>query len=168
MADRKRRTREHIIADLSVNNFERIALLTGYSVERTVHDYGYDVLLYTYNNIGEIENGYVSVQLKASDSLSFIDSGTAISFPVSKKDLNLWLAEYNPVILVIYDSIGDVGYWLYIQKYLEDIKGFSLSNVKKWLNVRIPIKQKIEENNMRTFAKYKANLYSQIHVKHSI
>ncbi len=38
----KRRTREHVIADLSTNHVERHALLCGLSVERRVHDCGAD------------------------------------------------------------------------------------------------------------------------------
>jgi hypothetical protein len=52
-APRKRRTREHVIADLSVNFVERQVLLCGYTVERVWHDYGYDLFLFTYNARGE-------------------------------------------------------------------------------------------------------------------
>ena len=44
---RKRRTRSHIIADFSANFVEKQALICGYSVERIIHDYGVDLLLYT-------------------------------------------------------------------------------------------------------------------------
>jgi len=37
---RKRRTREHVIADLSANHVERHVLRSGHTVERLVHDYG--------------------------------------------------------------------------------------------------------------------------------
>jgi hypothetical protein len=66
---RNRRTRGHIIADLSANFVERSALLAGYSVERIQHDYGIDLLLFTYNEAGEIENASISLQLKATDTL---------------------------------------------------------------------------------------------------
>ena len=48
-AERKIRTREHVIADLAVNAVERQVLLRGYTMERVAHDYGYDasVLVYT-------------------------------------------------------------------------------------------------------------------------
>ena len=95
LANRKKRTREHIIADLSENHFERIALLKGFSVERTAHDYGYDIFLFSYDTNGEIENGYISVQLKATDSLTLINGNSKVSFPVDKKDLNLWLRMKN-------------------------------------------------------------------------
>ena len=54
---RKRRTREHVIADLSVNFVERQVLLCGHTVERVRADYGYDLLLSTYDPKGEVETG---------------------------------------------------------------------------------------------------------------
>lgn len=45
---KKKRPREHIIADLSVNYVKRWVFLCGYSVERIEHDYGFD-----FSNIGE-------------------------------------------------------------------------------------------------------------------
>ena len=59
---RKRRTREHVIADLSANYVERYVLRCGFTVERTVHDYGIDLILSTYSASGEIENGQVYIQ----------------------------------------------------------------------------------------------------------
>ena len=66
---RKRRTRQHVIAELSVNYIERQALLSGFSVERIEHDNGVDLMLFAYNADGEIENGHILVQLKATDDL---------------------------------------------------------------------------------------------------
>ncbi len=56
---RKRRTREHVIADLSVNYVERQVLLCGFTVERRWHDYGFDLFMNTYDPNGEIECGEV-------------------------------------------------------------------------------------------------------------
>ncbi len=71
---RKRRTREHMIADLSANHVERYALRCGFTVERIVHDYGIDLTLSTYSASGEIENGLVYIQLKATDRLRVRDN----------------------------------------------------------------------------------------------
>jgi hypothetical protein len=49
MIARKRRTKEHIIADLGVNHVERHVLLCGHKVERVRADYRFDLLLSTYN-----------------------------------------------------------------------------------------------------------------------
>jgi hypothetical protein len=76
----KRRTRAHVLADLSVNYVERQALLCGFSVERVVHDYGIDLLLSTYSRGGVIQNGYVALQLKATDSPQRVANGSAMSY----------------------------------------------------------------------------------------
>jgi hypothetical protein len=46
---KKKRPRQHIIADLSINHVERYVLLCGYSVERVEHDYGIDLVIFTYD-----------------------------------------------------------------------------------------------------------------------
>jgi hypothetical protein len=55
---RKRRPRQHVIADLGVNHVERHALQCGYSVERVLRDYGLDLTIYTFDAAGEVQNGY--------------------------------------------------------------------------------------------------------------
>ena len=59
--------RQHIIADLSVNHIERQILRCGCSVERIQHDYGIDLVLFSYDARSEIEPGQIYMQLKATD-----------------------------------------------------------------------------------------------------
>jgi len=58
-ASRKRRTREHVIADLSINHVERFALEAGFTVQRNEHDYGHDLEITTFNEQGELEHGLI-------------------------------------------------------------------------------------------------------------
>ena len=44
-----------VIADLAVNHVERQVLLCGFTIERIVHDYGIDVLMFTFDRNGETE-----------------------------------------------------------------------------------------------------------------
>lgn len=162
MPNRKLRTREHIIADLSENHFERYALGQGFSTESTVNDYGYDIILSTYDINGEIENGIIWVQLKATDSITFIDQGKCVSFTVDKRDLDLWLNEFYPVILVVYDAKALKGYWIYIQSYFKNLNGFHLTNVRKTINVHIPVNNQIGASAMRKFCVFKEKMYAQI------
>ncbi len=55
----KTRTREHVIADLSINQVVRQLLLCGCTVERVRHDYGYDLTMTSFNAQGEIEGGHM-------------------------------------------------------------------------------------------------------------
>jgi hypothetical protein len=45
---RKRRTREHVLADLSVHHVEGPILRCGFAAERVRHDYGVDLYMTTY------------------------------------------------------------------------------------------------------------------------
>lgn len=116
---RKRRTREHIIADLAVHHVEGFVLRQGWTVERFLHDYGYDLNLFTYNQEGEVETESVLIQVKATDKMRRAPGGHAILFVVEVRDLLLWLRERLPVILVIYDAPQDTAYWLHVQGYFQ-------------------------------------------------
>jgi hypothetical protein len=39
---------------------------------------------------------------------------------VSTTDLASWLRDTMPVILVLYDAVGDRAFWLYVQRYAEE------------------------------------------------
>ena len=93
---RKRRTREHVIADLSVNYVERHALVCGFVVERVAHDYGIDLELFTFNRNGEIDEGKVLLQVKASDQLRGSRGQQMFPFRIDRRDLVLWLALASP------------------------------------------------------------------------
>ncbi len=49
---RKRRTRQHVIADQSVNYVERFIIDEGHTVQRLAPDYGYDLIPFTYDEEG--------------------------------------------------------------------------------------------------------------------
>src|SRR5262245_32822166 len=48
VSSRKRRTREHVMADLAVNHVERQALLSGFAIKRWFHDFGLDLAITTF------------------------------------------------------------------------------------------------------------------------
>lgn len=113
----KLRTREHVLADLSINHVERQVLLCGSTIFKFPPDYGYDLMLNSFNELGEVEPGFVYLQVKATDSLPLLADGRTISWSVSRRDLLLWLDEACPVILVVYDGKKDRANWLHIQEY---------------------------------------------------
>jgi hypothetical protein len=88
MAGKKKRVRKHVIADLSVNHVEYHILKNGYTIDTTQSDYGYDGIIFTFDSKGEIENGNIFVQLKATDFISRHKRQNGIAFSVSKKDIN--------------------------------------------------------------------------------
>ena len=158
---RKRRPREHIIADLSVNHVERYVLRCGHSAERVRYDYGADLLVSTYDANSEIESGLVYMQLKATDMLNILRDRQTIAFPLRRSDLELWLHELMPYILVVYDAQSDVAYWLYVQAYFDRMHDFSLTQAGATVTVRIPKANVVDEAAIRQFAHYKNDIVRQ-------
>jgi hypothetical protein len=140
MTTRKCRVRKHIIADLSVNHIQYQLLKAGHTIVVDSADYGYDGSITTFSATGEIENGYVFIQLKATDHIARRTNKTGLSFSLSKKDIELWYNEPFPVYLVLFDSIKEIGYWIYLQKYFLSEKITPATIVGASLTVRIDAK----------------------------
>ena len=66
---RKRRTRQHVIADLSVHYLEGFILEAGHTAHRLGSDYGYDLLVSTFDEQGYAESGSIYFQFKAMERL---------------------------------------------------------------------------------------------------
>jgi hypothetical protein len=158
---RKRRTREHVVADLSVNHVERRALLCGHTIERRVYDYGIDLVMTTYDRNGEVENGEVLYQLKATDRLKRTADGQTILFRVARADLRSWLGEPMPVILVVYDARADKAYWLYVQAEFANRPSFVRGQGSQTVTVRLPRSQRLTLSAVRKFAEYKDRVLAQ-------
>src|SRR5207302_822396 len=94
---RKTRTRQHVIADLGVNFAERQILLAGFTADRFTHDYGIDLAMKTFTAKGEVEPGHVSIQVKATDSLTPHADGTTVPVRIAVGDIKNWLLELLPV-----------------------------------------------------------------------
>jgi uncharacterized protein DUF4365 len=149
---RKLRTREHVIADLAVNHVERQALLCGFSVERMEHDYGIDLVLFTYTAAGEVESGCIFIQVKATERLRWPRSQGRASFRVSREDLVGWMNEFLPVILIVYDASVDRAHWIHVQGYFATLPGFNLFQAGKRITVHLPIQNVLDGPALRRFA----------------
>jgi hypothetical protein len=152
---RKRRTREHVIADLSVNYVERLVLRCGWTVERTRYDYGIDLDMHIYNSQGEVENGKVLFQLKATDALKKSADGTALLVRLQWRDLLFWVNEAEPVILILYDAKADRAYWLYVQEYFRHVQWAERAATATTVTVHIPADHVLREATIRRFAQFR-------------
>lgn len=160
-AEYKLRTREHVIADLSVNYVERLILRQGHAVQGIEKDYGYDLQMFTFEN-GAFENGYVYMQLKATDELKVLQGGASISFTLDRADINLWRREIMPVFLVVWDASQEVGYWLYMQTYLKRARANTLSPGQATLTVRLPATNILDEASIEQFRQYKNGIQREL------
>ncbi len=82
---RKQRTRQHVIAAQSVNYVERFIVDSGHTAQRVEYDYGYDLLITTFDEAGFEEPGLIYLQLKATDSLKLNAVGTEVIFEVNSQ-----------------------------------------------------------------------------------
>ncbi len=158
---RKRRTREHILADLSVHHVVGYVLRCGWVVKQTVQDYGIDLLLTTFDRDGEIQEGNVLLQLKASDRLRVRPGQTTVAFRLDRRDLALWLHELLPVMLIVYDGRKDIAYWIYVQSYFRRLKGFNLFSAGETVTVRLPTANVVSVAAIRRFARFRDNVFAQ-------
>jgi uncharacterized protein DUF4365 len=158
---RKRRTREHVIADLSVNHLERFVLRSGGTVQRTTSDYGIDLFMKTYNSAGEPEPGEVLFQVKATDKLRVRADGKAAGLRFAWSDVRSWLAEPMPVIVVLYDAAGDKAYWIHVQAYF--VGGMHrLSRRTATTTVYFPIRNVVNDTAVRKFGGFRDAVLERI------
>ena len=132
---RKRRTRQHVIADLSVHYVEGLILEEGHTAQRLGRDYGYDLFLFTFDEPGYVEPGLVRLQLKASETLPTV--GGNYFFDLDVRDYNLWMLEEMPVILILFDASRRRAYWCHVQPYFREDAARRPNRGAK--SVRVPV-----------------------------
>ena len=136
---RKRRTRQHIIADLAANHVERHVLLCGHVVEFMRHDYGIDMSLHSFDENGDLEQGEIGIQVEATDRPHFVSAGKAIAVRIERRDLWAWLDSRSPVLLVLYNVAADQAHWVLVQEYLEDRPELLLGSGTARVTMHLPI-----------------------------
>ncbi len=152
---RKRRTQQHVIADLSINHVERLVLRCRWTIERVRHDYGLDLIMRTYSDTGEIQSGSVWFQLKATEKLPKPRGNLTIPIRVEWRDLLSWLNEPMPVILIIYDAVEDKAYWLHVQEYFRGRDWAARSGLTTTVTLYLPIANVLDEAAVRLFARFR-------------
>lgn len=154
-----KRTRAHIIASQSQNYMEKLFIDAGHTADRP-SDYGTDLLVTTFDKKGYAENGYVILQLKASDSLKYSASKSYISYSIERKHYNLWRKEPMPVFMILYHAKRKRAYWLYVQDY------FALGNKPKKnsnsLTVRVPVRNGVSRKTVTYIRSRKAAVLKSI------
>lgn len=156
---RKQRTRQHVIADLSVHHVEGFILDAGHTAQRLDHDYGYDLLMATYDERSHVEPGSVYFQLKAMETLA--RSGSVYFFDLDVRDYNLWVRENMPVILILFDAGRRKAYWLFIQGYFEEGAGRRPKKGAKTVRARVPSRQLVSQKAVVRWRELKRAVFAQ-------
>ncbi len=139
----KVRTREHILADLSVNHVERFVLRCGHTAQLMIADYGYDLIVQTFDDTGAVEPGYVLVQLKASDKTVWSASVAYLSVVIERAHIEAWLRETSPMYLIHYDAPSDRAYWFHVNS--ESNRVLLAGRKTNTISVRIPAVNLLDE-----------------------
>ena len=169
-AQRPERTREHYVDALGRNYIERLILLQGHTADEPRPDYGYDIVITTFDykgtsdfKRGEVENGAIYVQLKSTDTMKKAKKDSAqISFPIKRRHLVYWINEPLPVVLIVYSVPDQQGYWLHMQPYLK-ASGFTMPPVtQEEVTVHLSMNNVVDEAAIETFRQYKADALKRI------
>jgi hypothetical protein len=128
-----------VIADQSVNYVERFIIDEGNTAQRVEKDYGYDLMLFTYDEKGYIEPGLTFLQLKAAETLK--QAGSTYVFDLDIRDYHLWVTENSPVFLVLFGAALRRAYWLHVQDYFEKDLSRRPRAWAKSVRVRVPRRQ---------------------------
>src|SRR5262245_24924936 len=150
---RKQRTRQHVIADQSVNHVERFIIDAGHTAQRLEKDYGYDLLLFTYDEQGYSEPDFLSLQLKAAESLQTV--GSDYVFDVDIRDYNLWMLETMPVILILFEASARRAFWLSVQSFFTEDATRRPKKGAKTVRVRVPRRQVVNQRAIATLRELK-------------
>lgn len=153
---RKQRTRQHVIADLSAHCVEGAILLEGHTALRVDKDYGYDLLMYTFDTVGYAEPGLAYLQLKAGETLT--RTGTDYTFDVDVRDYNLWMMEQIPVFLVLFDAGQHRAYWVHVQGYFQQFPLRRPQPRAKTVRIRVPLGQSVNRRGIRRMCEIKRTL----------
>jgi hypothetical protein len=151
---KKRRTRQHIIEGLGLNHIEKHVLLSGNVLRRfSDYDYGYDGQIETFNELGETQNQAFLIQLKSTDNIQLSPQKEGFIVDLSKRDLELWLKSYYPVLLVLYDAQTEVGYFTDLQTYFNENR-ILLQNVRKFVRVFLSPQSEFTKTAIHELQKY--------------
>ena len=151
-----------MLADLSINYVERQILLCGFSAQRVERDYGYDLIVTTFSQGGQIEPGFIFLQVKGTNRLPRLASGRAIPWYVTRRDLNLWLDEAYPVILIVYDGRKENAYWLQVQTYILESRVPQLFAGGETISIHVPVENRLARSAIRAMARMKNRLHKRI------
>jgi hypothetical protein len=136
-------------------------VFAGFTMERTIHDYGRDTHMTTYNPTGEVENETVWFQVKSTDHIQLAADEQNLGFRVTSADLRYWLLELMPVILVVYDAPSDRAFWLDVQAYAAQ-HDLDADEVGDTVTLRIPTAALFTPDAVRAIRERKESVRAEL------
>lgn len=105
--------------------------------------------------------GLIKIQVKAADRTAVLADGQSIAFVIDRRDLDYWLGEIEPVMIVLYDAQQDCAYCMCVQAYFQERFGTHFTLVGKSITVHFNVQDRLNSDGVRRFAQYKSNLGAQ-------
>jgi Domain of unknown function (DUF4365) len=162
---RPRRTRGHVIAAQGLNFVEKFFIDKGFTADRPGEDYGYDLIVTTFDADGYAESGELLIQLKASDGLTLAAGGIEICFAINVRHYELWTREPMPVYVILYDARSRAAYWLYVQEYFAADSARKPRAGAKTVTLRVPAANELNPAAIDSMRDRKATILSQLEGK---
>lgn len=111
---------------------------------------------------GEIENGSIFIQLKATDTLNILSDGQTLSFSIKRRHAVLWGKEPNPVMLIVYSVQDNKAFWLHMQPYLKNATFALPPRNQEDVTVHLSKQFLLDEHAVDSFRQLKNDVMKQI------
>jgi hypothetical protein len=108
--------------------------------------------MFHHNEQGEVENGEVRFQLKATRTPRTSRNGEWIAQSVDTRDLRYWYFEPYPLIVILYVADRQRAFWLHVQEYV-DRHPELLDSEAQSMTVRVPTRNRLNLHNIDRFRK---------------
>jgi tetratricopeptide (TPR) repeat protein len=166
----ERKTWQHDFEEISELQLRLLLAKFKWLVDRWGRDYGEDLFVRIFKDGVRTGNDFY-IQLKGTDNTKIYELQTSDSFsyPVDLSNLRQWSRLTFPVIFVLWDISGEVGYWLHVQPYISAI----VETKPDWLknqsdakdptrNIHIPRNQILNEGTINLLTKEIDQEYKKI------
>jgi hypothetical protein len=120
-------------------------------------DYGYDLVVQTFESDGSPENGSIYMQVRGSKALSFGRDSCCVA-RIEARHLRFWINELYPVVLVRYCRKTDRGYWLHVQAEWEKLNCPMPTSATATVSLKVPKKNRLNSRGLRKIADVKAQI----------
>jgi hypothetical protein len=111
---RKRRTRQHVLADLAVLHAESFIVEEGHIAQRVTGEHGHELVMHTCDGEGQLEPGSIFLHTRAVEALE--REGLNYVYDLDVADYEEWIVEETPV-LVLYEASRKRAHWVPMQHY---------------------------------------------------
>lgn len=168
----QRKPWQHEQARISEAQFKLLIAIWGWEDDKFGADYGEDLFIRPFINGNPTGHNFY-VQLKGTPDISqyLIKNGSVLYYNLDVELLRQWTNYSYPVILCVWDTEQDLGYWLHMQPFIEK----KLKTDSHWLDsghherrVHIPTENILQKNRPETLSKTIKEVFDSLAIGKSL